>query len=172
MVKPAGFMRSMLKYLWNKLIYDEILSKSRKYKADMDVTIKFILLVLSVVISPFILIILEKMLLPYPVFVEEIVKVLVIFFLILNLPEIKYKIMAGLLFGFLFGLSENIFYLTNIIDSGEIIYFWQRMILVTPMHITTTLIILLPALKSKWFIIFGLAGAIALHTLFNGIVAN
>ncbi len=143
-----------------------------------DVTIKFILLVLVTLMLSFILIVIEKTLLPYPAFVEEIAKALVVFFLILNLPGIKYKITAGLLFGFLFGLSENIFYLSNIIEKGVSHDFWQRMIFVVPMHIVTVLMILfsgwagrkfLPQRKvlAIGFLILGLGMAIILHTLFN-----
>jgi len=134
--------------------------------------IKSVLVILIAVIAPFFLIILEKTILPYPVFIEEVTKALVVFFLILQLPGRKLKILAGLLFGFFFGLSENIFYLVNIIENGVIKIFWQRMFFVTPMHIITTLIILLPTLKNRWFIIFGLAGAIILHALFNSIVVD
>ena len=133
----------------------------------IDVTIKLILLVLITLFLSFILIVVEKTILPYPAFVEEIAKALVVFFLILNLPGTKYKIAAGLLFGFLFGLSENIFYLTNIVNGNDLNIFWQRMILTGPMHIITVLVILFFALISKRLLIFGLAGAIILHSLFN-----
>jgi len=133
---------------------------------------RIVFIVITALLLPFILIILGKTVLPYPAFVEEIVKAIVIFFLILNLPNFKQKILAGLLFGFIFGLSENIFYLTNVIESGNLNYFWQRMILVTPMHIATVLIMVFAGLKRKWFLIFGLAGAITLHALFNSIVVK
>jgi hypothetical protein len=137
-----------------------------------DPTIKFVLLVLTTLLLPFALIIIEKTLLPYPVFFEEIAKALVIFFLILNLPKTKYKIAAGVLFGFLFGLSENIFYLTNFIESGELTVFWQRFLWTVPMHIVTVLVMVFAGLKRKWLLIFGLAVAIILHTLFNNIAVE
>lgn len=133
---------------------------------------KLVIIVITAVLLPFVLIILEKTILPYPAFVEEIAKGLVVFFVILSLLTVKQKFLAGLLFGFLFSLSENIFYLVNTIENGNLNFFWQRMIFVTPMHIITTLIILLPALKKKWLIIFGLTGAIILHMLFNNIVVQ
>jgi hypothetical protein len=133
---------------------------------------KTVFLIVAAVLLPFILIVIEKTILPYPAFVEEVAKALVIFFLILNLSGTKYKIAAGALFGFLFGLSENIFYLINIIENGEIIYFWQRFLWTTPMHIITVLIILFSGLAGKKFIIFGLAGAIILHALFNNVAAE
>lgn len=144
--------------------------KNHKEITRLDLTIKFILLILIVVLLPFFLIAIEKTILPYPAFVEEIAKAFVIFFLILNLPRLKHKILAGLLFGSLFGLSENIFYLTNIIESGNISIFWQRTFSTIPMHIITVLIILLPALKNKKLIIFGLVGAIIIHLVFNNLI--
>jgi len=139
---------------------------------QMDSTIKTVILILISLLSPFILVVLEKTIVPYPAVVEEIAKGLVVLFVILSLPTVKQKLLAGLLFGFLFGLSENIFYLVNTIENSNLNFFWQRMIFVTPMHIITTLIILLPALKKKWLIIFGLTGAIILHMLFNNIVVQ
>jgi len=145
---------------------------------------KAILVIVAAVLLPFILIVVEKILLPYPAFVEEAAKALVIFFLILNftphrneifgagLPGTKYKIAAGVLFGFLFGLSENIFYLTNIIENGQLIVFWQRFLWTVPMHIITILVMVFAGLARKWFLIFGLAGAIILHALFNSIVVR
>lgn len=137
--------------------------------AQTSVIIKVILIILITILLPFPLIILEKTILPYPALVEEITKALVIFFLILKLPSAKYKIAAGLLFGFLFGLSENIFYLTNFIANEELTIFWHRFLLTLPMHIITALIILFFGLWRKWLIIFGLAGAIILHTWFNSV---
>lgn len=133
---------------------------------------RIVFIVITALLLPFILIILEKTILPYPAFVEEIAKALVIFFLILNLPGTKYKIATGVLFGFIFGLSENIFYLTNVIENGNLNYFWQRMISVMPMHIITVLMMVFVGSVRKWFLILGLAGAIILHTLFNSIAVE
>lgn len=138
----------------------------------MDLTAKIVLLIIVSLLLPFVLILLEKTILPYPAFVEEIAKALVIFFLILNFQNFKQKILAGLLFGFLFGLSENIFYLINVIENGNLNFFWQRIFLVTPMHIATVLIMVFTGLAKRWFLIFGLAGAIILHALFNSIAAE
>ena len=113
---------------------------------------------------------------------EEISKALAIFFLILNLPKIKQKIVLAILFGFLFGLSESFFYLTNIFQVGDFNIFWQRLLFVVPMHILTVLIILLPGLVSRKFMparkflgaglfILGLAGAIVVHLVFNNFIA-
>ena len=102
--------------------------------------------------------------------VEEIAKALVVLFLILKLPTWKLQILGGIAFGFLFGMSENFFYLNNIFQLGDFSIFWQRFIWIIPMHIITVLVMVFAGLARKWFLIFGLAGAIVLHILFNGIV--
>jgi hypothetical protein len=83
------------------------------------------------------------------------------------LSTFKQKILAGLFFGFLFGLSENIFYLINIIDSNDITIFWKRILIVIPMHIITVIVMVLAGSFRKWFIIFGMIGAIIIHFIFN-----
>ncbi len=130
---------------------------------------------------PLILIPLLKMT-GYAEVIEEISKVLIVLFFILNpvrnsisngvkLPSYKMQIFVGIAFGLLFGLSESIFYMNNIFQLGNFGVFWQRLLWTVPMHIVTTLIILLPALVNKWLIILGLAGSIAVHLLFNNFVA-
>ena len=115
--------------------------------------------------------------------IEEIAKALIVLFLILALPSLKQKIGAGILFGFLFGVSENFLYLNNIFRLGNFSTFWQRFLWTVPMHIITVLIMVFAGLAGKkvypaqkffgaGWIILGLAGAIVLHTLFNGIVAH
>jgi len=103
----------------------------------------------------------------YSEIVEEIAKALVIFFIVLKLPLLKQKIWAVVLFGFLFGLSESIFYLNNIFQVGDFGLLWQRLLWIIPVHISTVLIIILPALKDRKWIFLGLASAIILHIIFN-----
>jgi len=106
----------------------------------------------------------------YSEIVEEIAKALVVLFLILNFPALKQKIGAGILFGFLFGLSENFFYLNQIFQLGDFNVFWQRFLWTVPMHIITVLVMVFAGSVKKWVLIFGLIGATILHALFNGIV--
>lgn len=108
----------------------------------------------------------------YSEIIEESAKALVIFLIILKLPTAGLKLQTGILFGFLFGASESIFYLNNIFQLGDFSVFGQRFLLTVPMHIITVLIMVSAGLKNKWFIFFGFAGAIILHLLFNGIVAD
>ena len=106
----------------------------------------------------------------YSEIIEEVAKALVVLFLLLKLSNNKERIFAGFLFGFLFGLSESLFYLNNIFQIGDFSVFWQRFIWTIPMHIITVLVILFSGLAGKKWIIFGLGGAVALHILFNWIV--
>jgi RsiW-degrading membrane proteinase PrsW (M82 family) len=138
----------------------------------MDFSVKIIILILVTLFLPFILIAVEKNLLPYPAFVEEIVKALVIYFFIFNFSSLKQKILAALLFGLLFGLSENIFYLVNIIDSENLALLWQRFLYTMPMHVITVLVMLFAGLKKEWIFCLGLLAAIIIHLLFNTFAAN
>ena len=108
----------------------------------------------------------------YSEIVEEIAKALVVLFLILNFSGLKQKIGAGILFGFLFGLSENMFYLNQIFQLGDFSVFWQRFLWTVPMHIITVLVMVFAGLAKKWFLIFGFIGAVILHVLFNSLVVN
>ncbi len=108
----------------------------------------------------------------YSEIIEEVAKALVVLFIILNLSTFKQKIGAGILFGFLFGMSENLFYLNQIFQLGDFGILLQRFIFTVPMHIITVLVMVFTSLVWRWFLIIGLAGAIILHTLFNGIIVE
>lgn len=108
----------------------------------------------------------------YSEIVEEITKVLVVLFLILKIPTHKAQIFIGVIFGFLFGLSENFLYLNQIFQLGDFNVFWQRFLWTVPMHIITVLVILFAGMGRKWFLIFGFIGAVILHALFNSIVTE
>lgn len=108
----------------------------------------------------------------YSEIVEEIAKALIVLFLILKLPTHKMQILMGIGFGFLFGVSENFLYLNQIFQLGDFSIFWQRILWTVPMHIITVLVMVFAGLVRKWFLIFGLVGAIFLHTLFNSIVVE
>ncbi len=103
--------------------------------------------------------------------IEEVAKALIVLFLILKLPTNKTKIIYGLFFGLLFGLSESIFYLNNIFQFGDFNVFWQRILWTVPMHIITVLVMVFSGLTAKRFLIFGFIGAVILHMLFNSLIA-
>lgn len=103
--------------------------------------------------------------------IEEVAKALIVLFLILKLPTNKTKIIYGLFFGLLFGLSESIFYLNNIFQFGDFSVFLQRILWTVPMHIITVLVMVFSGLTAKRFLIFGFIGAVILHMLFNSLIA-
>ncbi|MEA3399224.1 MAG: PrsW family glutamic-type intramembrane protease [Patescibacteria group bacterium] len=127
---------------------------------------KIIFIVLAGLVLPLLLISLIKFT-GYSEIIEEIVKVLVVLFLILKLPTWKAQIFGGIIFGLLFSVSENIFYLNNIFQLGDFSIFWQRFLWTTPMHIITVLVMVFAGLAGKRWIVLGLGGAIILHVLFN-----
>ena len=137
----------------------------------MENNLKITILVVAGIVLPLILLPVIKIT-GFSEIVEEIAKALVVLFLILKLPTWKLQILGGIAFGFLFGMSENFFYLNNIFQLGDFSIFWQRFIWIIPMHIITVLVMVFAGLARKWFLIFGLAGAIVLHILFNGIVVE
>jgi len=108
----------------------------------------------------------------YTEIVEEIAKVLVILYLILRLPSIGSRVIAGVIFGLLFGVSENMFYLNNFFQLGDFSMFWQRFILTVPMHIVTVSIMIFASATKKRFLILGFASAVATHRLFNSWVVT
>ncbi len=137
----------------------------------MENNLKIIVLVVAGIALPLLLIPIIKIT-GFSEVVEEIAKATITLFLILKLPGRKTKIFAGIGFGFLFGLSENIFYLNNIFRFGDFGVFGQRFLWTVPMHVITVLVMVLTGLQKKRFLIFGLAGAIILHLLFNNAVAE
>lgn len=141
-----------------------------KEELILDTTIKGIFLMVSGLILPLILIIVVKFT-GYSELVEEISKAIIVLFLILKFKTHRLQIIGAIVFGFLYGLSENLFYLNQIFQSGNLETFWERFILTVPMHILTVIIMVLISYSKKWLIIFGLLAALILHILFNGVLS-
>lgn len=117
-------------------------------------------------VSPFLVWPIEY-LLPYPYLVEESIK-LVAVYIILNSAAIPWqKVKSALIFGTLFALSETVFYFFNIVPAASFTLLVQRGLLTTVLHSLTTLLILLPGLKSRKFLVLGLLLAILVHYLYN-----
>ena len=159
MEKSAGCMKNM--------------SKQSEIKSNplFETAIYGVFLLTAGLVLPAILIFIVRFT-GYSEIVEEIAKALVVLFLILNFPALKQKIGAGILFGFLFGLSENFFYLNQIFQLGDFSVFWQRFLWTVPMHIITVLVMVFAGSVKKWVLIFGLVGAVILHALFNSIAVE
>lgn len=120
---------------------------------------------LFALIAPFVIWPIE-LLLPYPYIVEELAKAILVFSL-LGLKKRSEKIKLAILIGVLFAFSESVLYLFNIQLVGSMRTFLVRLLVTIPLHATTTLVILLPALKNKKLIIVGFFLAAIIHYLFN-----
>lgn len=127
----------------------------------------YILLVLLALLLPFVLLPLEKTILPYPVLVEEIFKALVIVLVILKYFQGASRYLAILLFSLVFSISENIFYLLNFTNEHSLYFYAQRFIWPLLMHLVTVFLLAFTAWRQKWFIIFGLLMSMALHYYYN-----
>lgn len=108
----------------------------------------------------------------YSEVLEEAAKTLIVLFVILNMPSHKSQILAGIGFGFLFGLSENILYLNQIFQLGDLSVFAERFLWTAPMHVITVLVILFSGLAGKKFLVLGFVGAVILHAMFNFLAAG
>jgi len=137
----------------------------------MENNLKIAILVVAGIVLPLILIPIVQIA-GFTEMIEEAAKAIIVLFLILNFPTTRQKILAGISFGFLFGVSENFFYLNQIFQLGDFSVFVQRFLWTVPMHIITVLVMVFAGLARRWFLIFGLAGAIILHTLFNNVAAG
>lgn len=120
--------------------------------------------------SPLILIPLEKIL-HFPYILEEIAKALLIL-LVLELPNKFTQFKLTMAIGFLFAFSENMFYVRNFLTGDVYPFFWQRFPITTLLHITTCLIILIPAQINKKYIIPSTIVAMLVHYFFNLLIPN
>lgn len=145
--------------------------KTLNYSVGIELAEYLILIVAAGFVLPLILIPAVH-LTGYSEILEELCKALVILFLVLKLSKLKWQVIGASVFGFLFGLSESIFYLNNIFQIGNLDIFWQRFLFTIPLHIITVLIILFFARKNRKFIILGTIVAIVVHLLFNQIIIN
>ena len=125
-----------------------------------------LLLPLYSAVLPFLLWPLEYFL-PYPHLVEEVAKGVLLWFLVGSELRNKQKMMMAVVVGFVFGFSESNFYIINASMSEGIRTYFLRLVVVTPMHILTSVAIVLPALKSKKRIWIGIVGAILIHSGYN-----
>src|SRR4030042_2089832 len=103
---------------------------------------------------------------PSPFIVEEIAKGVLIYFVATSREKIdKIKMVAAI--GVLFAFSETVLYLFNIYLVGNISTLLQRLMLTTSLHVITSLIIYLPAIRNKKYIVLGVVLAGVLHYFFN-----
>lgn len=121
---------------------------------------------LLALIFPFLLWPLEHIL-PYPHIIEELLKAGIVLLILRTKLDSLAQFKHVLLFGGLFALSETAFYMINIMFVGNISTLLLRVIVTTPLHILTLLIIWLATSYHKWLILLGIGVAILIHYLFN-----
>lgn len=105
--------------------------------------------------------------LPFPYLIEELAK----------LPlvssqrhlSLKTRLFFAVLLGICFSLSESILYLLNPLFFQNPTLFLQRLLLTTPLHSSSLLILTLT--KSKHLIWLGLVTNICLHFSFNHLIS-
>lgn len=98
---------------------------------------------------------------------EEAVKVLFIVLIIWKFKKIKSQIVAGLILGVAFSLSESILYLNNFWQLGDLSLFLKRLIYTCPLHVLTILIMVIISYKKHWLLVFGFILAVLAHYIFN-----
>lgn len=108
---------------------------------------------------------------PYPFIVEEIAKGLLVLLILKDKFSKSKSIALAVFAGAMFAFSESVFYLINIFSAGNANTLFFRILLTTPLHIITTLIIMLFGLKKRNYIVFGVAISGLIHYIFNLLVA-
>lgn len=124
------------------------------------------IIILFAAILPFFLWPIE-MLLPYPFIVEELAKALLVYWILVSVSGKSTQIKIAILVGVLFSFSESILYLVNILQVGNGWTIVQRLLLTTPLHVITILIMLFFGMWKKTYLILGVLLAMLLHYWFN-----
>ena len=129
------------------------------------------LIVLSSLFAPFLLWPVEH-LLPYPYFIEESLKAVIVFFG-LNYKEKhsgKELIIISILTGIAFTVSETVMYSININSYGDSALFLKRFFLTGLLHTFTFLILIFSGKKRKKHIFFGFLINILIHYFYNSFI--
>lgn len=116
--------------------------------------------------APFILWPVE-ILAPYPHIFEEFFKLALVLVILNEKGPAFRKITIGAASGVLFAFSESFLYFLNIFQAGQSALFVQRLIFTIPLHATTIMLMILPALRKKGFVFVGFLLAVALHYFYN-----
>lgn len=134
--------------------------------AEKDLS-RLFFIVLTALLATFFLVPVEKYLLPWPWFLEEILKCVVIWYLILPVRCWYCRLLFSLAFVLVFAVGENILYFPFFADLQDINKYWQRFIYPLGMHLLTFYILLFSAWKYRWGIIGGLIVALFIHYYYN-----
>lgn len=135
----------------------------------MNLAILGLLLALA---SPLLLLPVEKIL-PYPHFIEEVIKLVIVGVIIKTEKQTKRNLWFWIfMVGFLFAISESILYLVNIFALGDLMAFPKRLVLTGGLHIGTVMLMYLLGRKKYAGLFVGFIIAIAIHYFFNIWVVN
>jgi len=117
--------------------------------------------------SPFLLLPIEK-LLPYPHFIEEAVKLLIVLMIIKAERQEKRSFAVWVFMaGFIFAISESILYLADLLALGNYMLFPQRLVLTGGLHTGTVMLMYFLGRKSYLGLAVGFVGAVIIHYFFN-----
>jgi hypothetical protein len=109
---------------------------------------------------------------PYPHLVEEMAKSLIAIFLANDRQITAKSIIWPIICGFLFALSETMFYLLNFIKLGHFSDLFKRILLTGCLHIGTLLLVYLGAKKNYFFLLLSFFTAVFIHYTFNLLASN
>lgn len=109
---------------------------------------------------------------PRPHIVEELAKALILLPFVGSEFSKKKKLALALLAGVLFGFSESIFYIGNILTEGNPGTYLTRLLLTIPLHGFTYLVIAGSGAINKKLMIAGFLISVVIHYYFNLEVAT
>jgi len=115
--------------------------------------------------GPFLVWPLEK-LLPYPHIIEELFKVLVVFFVIKTKPTLKEGLKSVIWAGILFASTETVLYSINIASYGNPSLLFTRLFATAILHCLTFAIIFVLG-RRKMGLLVGFFLAVLIHSLYN-----
>lgn len=143
--------------------FNRFMKKERVLDDPSNVAVIF----LGILVLPFLLWIIERVL-PYPVLVEELTKLLIVLAITKRVKEnlFYWIVLAGLMFG----IAESFLYLININLYGSLTVWWSRLLLTVPMHVITISIIYGLGKFGRFGLAVGLILAIFVHYEFNLLV--
>lgn len=131
-----------------------------------------ILALLFSLTAPIFLLPIERFL-PYPHFIEEAVKLLIVLMIIKAARQEKERFTVWVFMaGFLFAVSESILYLMNIFALGNFMLLPQRLLLTGILHTSTMMLMYFLGRKNYAGLAVGFVGAVLIHYFFNLWVAG
>lgn len=131
---------------------------------NLNLFIGFFIL-LTALTAPLILMPIEK-LLPYPYVIEELIKLILVLFILKYLNKKLYLIFI-IISGLFFSLSESLFYLGSAYGAGYAFLFGSKLGFTLFVHLFTLLLFYFSCLKSKKLLFFSLPVAIFFHFFLN-----